>query len=271
MLTPFLHQKTEEHMKILAVGDVYGTEGISCIEKRLRSVRSETQADLVIVNGENCAPGNGMDVRGAQAIFDAGADVITGGNHSLRQLSCHTFLEDQPYVLRPLNFPDAAPGKGYCIYSGVYGYRILVINVQGQIYMNSPVDNPFNGVERLLTRLKGQYDFAVCDFHGEATSEKAAFAACFDGRISAIWGTHTHVQTADERVLPGGSGFISDLGMCGVEDSIIGTRAEQVVKYYKTHVRTRYEAAEGKTVFCGCLFDIDPSSGRCLSVKRIRV
>ncbi|MBE6578463.1 MAG: TIGR00282 family metallophosphoesterase [Ruminococcaceae bacterium] len=271
MLTPFLHQKTEEHMKILAVGDVYGTEGISCIEKRLRSVRSETQADLVIVNGENCAPGNGMDVRGAQAIFEAGADVITGGNHSLRQLSCHTFLEDQPYVLRPLNFPDAAPGKGYCIYSGVYGYRILVINVQGQIYMNSPVDNPFNGVERLLTRLKGQYDFAVCDFHGEATSEKAAFAACFDGRISAIWGTHTHVQTADERVLPGGSGFISDLGMCGVEDSIIGTRAEQVVKYYKTHVRTRYEAAEGKTVFCGCLFDIDPSSGRCLSVKRIRV
>jgi len=258
-------------MKILAVGDVYGTEGISCIEKRLRSVRSETQADLVIVNGENCAPGNGMDVRGAQAIFEAGADVITGGNHSLRQLSCHTFLEDQPYVLRPLNFPDAAPGKGYCIYSGVYGYRILVINVQGQIYMNSPVDNPFNGVERLLTRLKGQYDFAVCDFHGEATSEKAAFAACFDGRISAIWGTHTHVQTADERVLPGGSGFISDLGMCGVEDSIIGTRAEQVVKYYKTHVRTRYEAAEGKTVFCGCLFDIDPSSGRCLSVKRIRV
>lgn len=258
-------------MKILAVGDVYGTEGISCIEKRLRSVRSETQADLVIVNGENCAPGNGMDVRGAQAIFEAGADVITGGNHSLRQLSCHTFLEDQPYVLRPLNFPDAAPGKGYCIYSGVYGYRVLVINVQGQIYMNSPVDNPFNGVERLLTRLKGQYDFAVCDFHGEATSEKAAFAACFDGRISAIWGTHTHVQTADERVLPGGSGFISDLGMCGVEDSIIGTRAEQVVKYYKTHVRTRYEAAEGKTVFCGCLFDIDPSSGRCLSVKRIRV
>lgn len=258
-------------MKILAVGDVYGTEGISCIEKRLRSVRSETQADLVIVNGENCAPGNGMDVRGAQAIFEAGADVITGGNHSLRQLSCHTFLEDQPYVLRPLNFPDAAPGKGYCIYSGVYGYRILAINVQGQIYMNSPVDNPFNGVERLLTRLKGQYDFAVCDFHGEATSEKAAFAACFDGRISAIWGTHTHVQTADERVLPGGSGFISDLGMCGVEDSIIGTRAEQVVKYYKTHVRTRYEAAEGKTVFCGCLFDIDPSSGRCLSVKRIRV
>ncbi|MBQ8324661.1 MAG: TIGR00282 family metallophosphoesterase [Clostridia bacterium] len=258
-------------MKILAVGDVYGTEGISCIEKRLRSVRSETQADLVIVNGENCAPGNGMDVRGAQAIFEAGADVITGGNHSLRQLSCHTFLEDQPYVLRPLNFPDAAPGKGYCIYSGVYGYRILVINVQGQIYMNSPVDNPFNGVERLLTRLKGQYDFAVCDFHGEATSEKAAFAACFDGRISAIWGTHTHVQTADERVLPGGSGFISDLGMCGVEDSIIGTRAEQVVKYYKTHVRTRYEAAEGKTVFCGCLFDIDPSSSRCLSVKRIRV
>ena len=258
-------------MKILAVGDVYGVAGIACIEQRLRALRNQEGADLVIVNGENCAPGNGMDVRGAEAILDSGADVITGGNHSLRQLSCHSFLGDEPYVLRPLNFPDAAPRKGYCIYSAVYGYRVLVINVQGQIYMNSTVDNPFVGVERLLTRLKGQYDFAVCDFHGEATSVKAAFAACVDGKISAIWGTHTHVQTADERVLPGGSGFISDLGMCGVEESIIGTRAAQVVKFYKTGVHARYEAAEGRTVFCGCLFDIDPQSGRCLSVKRIRI
>ena len=258
-------------MKILAVGDVYGIPGLDCIEKHLRSVRSAYGVDMVIVNGENCAPGNGMDVRGGQAILDAGADVITGGNHSLRQLSCFSFLDDQPHVLRPHNFPDAAPGKGYCIYTGMYGYRILVINVQGQIYMNSTVDNPFNATERLLTRLKGPYDFALCDFHGEATSEKAAFAACFDGRISAIWGTHTHVQTADERVLPDGTGFITDLGMCGVENSIIGTRAEQVVKTYKTHVHARYEAAEGKTVFCGCLFDVDPSSGKCLSVQRIRV
>ncbi len=258
-------------MKILAVGDVYGLPGIACVEQRLRAVRNEEKVDLVIVNGENCAPGNGMDVRGAKALQDAGADILTGGNHSLRQLSCHTFLEDEPYVLRPLNFPDMAPGKGYCIYSGLFGYRVLVINAQGQIYMNAPVDNPFVAVERLLNRLKGQYDFALCDFHGEATSEKAAFVACFDGRISAIWGTHTHVQTADERVLQGGSGFISDLGMCGVENSIIGTKSEQVVKYYKTGVHARYETAEGKTVFCGCVFEIDPSSGKCLSVKRIRI
>lgn len=271
MLTPLLCKGVNGlSLKILAVGDVYGAAGIACVEERLRKVRAEEGADLVIVNAENCAPANGMDVRGAQAIMDAGADVLTGGNHSLRHLSCFSFLDDQPYVLRPLNFPDAAPGKGYCIYHAEMGYRVLVLNAQGQIFLDATVDNPFCATERLLARLQGTYDFAVCDFHAEATSEKAAFAACFDGKISAIWGTHTHVQTADERVLPGGSGFISDLGMCGVENSIIGTRAEQVVKYYRTHIRSRYEAAEGKTVLCGALFTVDPESGKCISVKRIR-
>lgn len=257
-------------MKILAIGDVYGEQGVACVTERLRRVRAESGADMVIVNAENSAPGNGMDVRNAQAVFEAGADVLTGGNHSLRQNSCFSYLDDQPYVIRPVNFPDAAPGKGYCIFHAAMGYRVLVINAQGQIFMDSPVDNPFCRVERLLNALKGQYDFAVCDFHAEATSEKAAFAACFDGRISAVWGTHTHVQTADERVMPGGSGFISDLGMCGVENSVIGTRAEQVVKYYRTHVRNRYEPAEGKTVLCGALFTVDPSCGRCTAVERIR-
>ncbi len=257
-------------MKILAIGDVYGKAGVSCIAERLRRVRAREGAALVIVNAENCAPGNGMDLHGAEAILEAGADVLTGGNHSLRQTSCFPLLDEQPYVLRPLNFPDAAPGKGFCIFQAATGIRILVLNAQGQIFLDATVDNPFNAVERTLARLQGEYEFAVCDFHAEATSEKAAFAACFDGRISAIWGTHTHVQTADERVLPGGSGFISDLGMCGVAESIIGTRAEQVVQYYRTHVRARYEAAEGETVLCGAVFDILPENGRCISVKRIR-
>lgn len=257
-------------MKILAIGDVFGTAGLNCVSERLRRVRAREGAELVIVNAENCAPGNGMDLRGAKELLDAGADVLTGGNHSLRQSSSFTLLDERPNVLRPLNFPDAAPGKGYCILRVSQGIRLLVLNAQGQVYLDASVDNPFNATERLLEKLKGEYDFAVCDFHAEATSEKAAFAACFDGRISAIWGTHTHVQTADERILPGGSGFISDLGMCGVEDSIIGTRAEQVVQYYRTHVRTRYEASEGKTVLCGAVFDVSPTDGRCVSVKRIR-
>ncbi len=257
-------------MKILAIGDVFGKAGVACAAEKLRAVRAREGADLTIVNAENCAPGNGMDYRGAKALLDAGADVLTGGNHSLRQSSAFQLMEEHPAVLRPLNFPDAAPGKGWCILPSPQGLRILVLNAQGQLFLDATIDNPFNAVERLLEKLKGQYDFAVCDFHAEATSEKAAFAACFDGRLSAIWGTHTHVQTADERILSGGTGFISDLGMTGVEDSIIGTRAEQVVRYYCTHVRTRYEAAEGKTLLCGAVFEISPDGGRCLSVRRIR-
>lgn len=257
-------------MKILAIGDVFGKAGVACVAEKLRAVRAREGADLTIVNAENCAPGNGMDYRGAKALLDAGADVLTGGNHSLRQSSAFQLMEEHPSVLRPLNFPDAAPGKGWCILPVSQGLRLLVINAQGQIFLDATIDNPFNAVERLLEKLQGQYDLAVCDFHAEATSEKAAFAACFDGRISAIWGTHTHVQTADERVLPGGTGFLSDLGMTGVEDSIIGTRAEQVVRYYCTHVRTRYEAAEGKTLLCGAVFELSPDGGKCLSVRRIR-
>lgn len=257
-------------LKILAIGDVYGKAGVACVAERLRSLRVREQADLVIVNAENCAPGNGMDVRGAQTILDAGADVLTGGNHSLRQSMSFSFLEEQPFVLRPLNFPELAPGKGYCILRAAQGVRVLVLNAQGQVFLDPSVDNPFSATERLLNRLKGEYDLAVCDFHAEATSEKAAFAACFDGRVQAVWGTHTHVQTADERVLPGGTGFISDLGMCGVEDSIIGTRAEQVVKYYRTHIRERYENAEGRALLCGAVFELSMQTGACLSVRRIR-
>ncbi len=257
-------------MKILAIGDVFGKAGVACVAEKLRAVRAREGADLTVVNAENCAPGNGMDYRGAKALLDAGADVLTGGNHSLRQSSAFQLMEEHPSVLRPLNFPDAAPGKGWCILPAPQGLRLLVINAQGQIFLDATIDNPFNTVERLLEKLQGQYDFAICDFHAEATSEKAAFAACFDGRISAIWGTHTHVQTADERILPGGTGFLSDLGMTGVEDSIIGTRAEQVVRYYCTHVRTRYEAAEGKALLCGAVFELSPDGGKCLSVRRIR-
>ena len=270
MLTPLLCRRRKTVLKLLAIGDVYGVSGLACAEQRLRRLRDAEGADMVIVNAENVSPANGTDVRGAQALFDAGADVLTGGNHSLRHQSFFSYMEDQPYVLRPLNFPDAAPGKGYCIFHAARGIRVLVLNAQGQIFLDATVDNPFAATEKLLAKLEGKYDFAVCDFHAEATSEKAAFAACFDGKLSALWGTHTHVQTADERVLPHGCGFISDLGMSGVENSIIGTRAEQVVRYYRTHVRSRYEAAEGDTVLCGALFEIDEQSRKCVSVKRIR-
>lgn len=257
-------------MKLLVIGDVYGRAATDFLAKDLRAIRDEAGAEIVIVNAENCGPTNGLDVYGANALFDAGADALTGGNHTLKQLSCHRLLEDNDRALRPLNFPDAAPGKGWCVLTTAEGYRMLVLNAMGQVFMDASIDNPFNATERLLTRLKGHYDFAVCDFHAEATSEKAAFASCFDGRMAAIWGTHTHVQTADERVLPHGTGFISDLGMTGVRDSVIGTHAEQVVKHYLTHVREKFENETGAITVCGAVFTIDPQKGLCTDVKRIQ-
>lgn len=256
-------------MKIIAIGDVYGKAGLACVTKRLRELRERENPDLVVVNAENCAPTNGMDVNGAHALLDAGADVLTGGNHSLQHTASFSLLDDHPYILRPLNFPESSPGKGACIFHAARGIRVLVLNAHGQVYFNNALDNPFNATERVLNRFRGTYDFAVCDLHAEATSEKAAFAACFDGKISAIWGTHTHVQTADERILPNGSGFITDLGMCGVEHSVIGTTPEPVVRFYRTLVRRRFEEAEGEATLRGAVFTVDTSNGRCTSVRRL--
>ncbi len=257
-------------MKCLVIGDVYGRTAAEFVSQSLAVLRKQEQADLIIVNAENCAPANGMDIIGAKLLLDAGADALTGGNHSLKLAFCYPFLEANDRVLRPLNFPDAAPGKGWCVLTTPAGYRMLLLNAQGQVFLDPSVDNPFTATERLLERLKGHYDYAVCDFHAEATSEKAAFAACFDGRMAAIWGTHTHVQTADERVLAHGTGFISDLGMSGVRDSIIGTKPEQVVHHYLNHTFEKYESAEGKLFLHGAVFDIDEPSGKCRSVKRIQ-
>lgn len=257
-------------MKILAVGDIYGEAGLDFAVRCLRTVRESAQADVVIVNAENCAPGNGTDRRSAEALLEAGADVLTGGNHSLRCSNFFPLLEENDCILRPLNFPELAPGKGHCIYYGPQGVRMLVLNAQGQVFMDYSIDNPFTAVERTLNRMKGEYDFAVCDFHAEATSEKAAFLASFDGRISAIWGTHTHVQTADERVTKNGTGFLSDLGMTGVTDSVIGADKEAVVRFYHQHTREKYVNANGECILHGAVFDIDSNTGKCREVKRIQ-
>lgn len=257
-------------MKLLVIGDVYGRPAAEFVSERLRAIKAAEGAELVVVNAENCAPGNGLDMIGGRMLLDAGADALTGGNHTLKFAFCHRFVEEEDRVLRPLNYPDAAPGKGWCILTTAEGYRMLLLNAQGQVFMDPSSDNPFCATERLLSRLKGHFDFTVCDFHAEATSEKAAFAACFDGRMAAIWGTHTHVQTADERVLPCGTGFISDLGMSGVRESVIGTRSDQVVRHYLTHVREKFESAEGEMLIHGAVFTIDPASGSCTGVKRIQ-
>ena len=256
-------------IKILAVGDVFGAPGCEFVRKHLRRIKNLEGADVVIVNGENSHDGNGMDRYEADLLFESGADVITGGNHTFRRYALMDFIEDEPCILRPLNFPPSAPGNGYCIIPVKNGLRMLVISVCGQVFMD-PMDSPFVAVDRLLERLNGKYDFAVCDFHGEATSEKQAFAHVFDGRIQVIFGTHTHVQTADERLTPKGGGYISDIGMCGSDDSVIGVSYATAISRFTDYVRMKGVAEKENISLCGAVFTIDEKTLYCTEVKRIK-
>lgn len=254
-------------LKILTIGDVVGTAAITHLRTHLWSVRSRLAADFVIANGENASDIHGLSHADAEALLDCGIDLLTMGNHTYGRRDLYGFLDNDPRIIRPANFPPAAPGQGYTTVR-IAGWRALIINVQGQIYME-PLADPFDTVERILAREKGDYDFAVMDVHAEATSEKLALARVFDGRIAAIFGTHTHVPTADEQILPHGSGYITDLGMSGPVDGILGTNADAVIAKLRTHMPQRFTVADGPIRACGALFEIDPSTGRCASVKRI--
>lgn len=256
-------------LRILAVGDVFGTPGLEFVRRYLRKIKRLEEADLVVVNGENVHDGSGLDRNDASLLFESGADVITGGNHSFRRYAIFDLLEDEPTVLRPLNFPPDSPGNGYCIVPIKNGLRALVISVCGQVFMD-PVDSPFTAVEKLLESEKGRYDIAICDIHAEATSEKQAFMHIFDGRLQVVFGTHTHVQTADERLTPRGSGYISDIGMCGSEDSVIGVSYETAISRFTKNVRMKGVPESKNIALCGAVFEIDEKTLYCTAVKRIK-
>ncbi len=256
-------------MKILMLGDVVGEFGTRGTAGCLRLLRRETGADIVIVNAENAAPGNGTDPASAQTLLDAGADVLTGGNHSLRRYDFFDMLNENEFVLRPDNFPASAPGKGHTVISGPEGLRILVMSLAGQVFM-SGADSPFAAAERILEQQRGRYDVALADLHAEATSEKLAFAHYFNGRIQVIAGTHTHVQTADEQLLDRGSGYITDLGMCGDCTGILGVKSECVISGFVTGVHKRFEQSESLFAACGAFFTLDTRTRFVTGVKRIR-
>ncbi|MBO4453254.1 MAG: YmdB family metallophosphoesterase [Clostridia bacterium] len=256
-------------LNILAVGDVFGEPGCKFVQKHLRAIKNREKADLVIVNAENAAAGSGLDREEAQLLFDSGADVLTGGNHSFRRYAAFELMEENGCILRPLNFPAGAPGNGSCIVTVKNGIRVLVISVCGQVMMD-PVDSPFYAVDRLLEAEKGRYDVAVCDLHAEATSEKQVFAAYFDGRIKVIFGTHTHVQTADERLTDRGGAFITDVGMCGGENSVIGLTYGSVYERYITNIRRKGIADAENVALCGAVFTLDDNAGYVTGVKRIK-
>ena len=252
---------------VLAVGDVVASAGLEFLQKRLGSLRRLTGADFVVVNGENAA-GVGLTSRQAQDMLDAGADVITLGNHSFQKQEVFSFLDDSGRILRPANFAPQTPGRGWGVYDSRYG-PVLVMNLIGRCGMDFGPDNPFHAADKILKENKAR--FCLLDFHAEATSEKLAMGWYLDGRVSAVWGTHTHVQTSDAGVLPGGTGYITDLGMTGPKHSVLGVKPEQSISMFLGNPRSRYEAAPGPVKLEGAVFRLDKSSGRCLSVEALRI
>ncbi|MBP5289306.1 MAG: YmdB family metallophosphoesterase [Clostridia bacterium] len=253
--------------RLLCLGDVVGPEAALFLRRCLPSFRQKRGCDFVIVNGENAARHNGIDREGVQLLFAGGADVITTGNHAFRQREIRETLDGATGLLRPANFPGHLPGRGWGVYP-VSGVRVLVANVQGTLFMEA-LSSPFDAMEKILAEAAGQYDLAFCDIHAEATSEKIAFARHFDGRLSAVFGTHTHVPTADWQILPGGTGYVTDLGMCGGVNSVLGIAVENAVSRFLDHLPTPYVPAKGEIRATGAYFDLDVDSGACLAVEPV--
>lgn len=260
-------------IKILAVGDVVGEKSVAYLQENLKKYSSSAGADLVIVNGENSASSNGIDPDSAKNLFGAGADVITTGNHVWRKNNIKDYLDTEQKIIRPANYPPHLPGSGYTV-AYAKGYRILVINVLGTVYME-PLSCPFEAAQKILTSEAGKYDAAIIDVHAEATSEKMSIAVYFDEltpskRVAAVFGTHTHVQTSDARILKNGTGFITDLGMTGPDDSVLGIKSAGIIEKLKNKMPARFEVAEGKTTAHGAIFEIDVDTAKTISAQFIK-
>ncbi len=255
-------------MKILFLGDIVGEEAGDLLCRKVWQWRKEYQLSLVIANGENLCTGkgNGLDRDSAIALLRGGIDVLTGGNHTWQKQNLRSLLDEEPCVLRPGNYPASLPGSGEVIVDAD-GYRVLVMNVMGQVYLE-PLSDPFDCVEAMLARHKGEYDLSILDIHAEATSEKAAIAHYFDGRISAVLGTHTHVPTADARILPKGTAFQTDLGMCGPSHSILGVSVDCILHKFRTKLPTLFAPGDGATLCQGVLLTADPAKGCVTAIDR---
>ena len=255
-------------MRILALGDIVGHVAIDYLADKLWAFRSKEKIDFCVANGENATEIRGISAADAEALLGTGVDLITLGNHAFGMKDIYSYLDANEHcIIRPANYPTDAPGVGYTI-CDVNGWRVLCINVSGRVYLD-PLASPFDTVDRILEREDGRYDLALLDIHAEATSEKLAIGRYFDGRIQVMFGTHTHVPTADEQILPRGSGYITDLGMCGPVDGILGTDADAVIHRFRTMMPTRFSVASGDVKAQGVIFDVDESAGKVRSVTRV--
>lgn len=258
-------------MKILWLGDLVGAAARDALCARLWSLRREMGVSFVIANAENTCMGNGngLDRESAQLLLQSGIDVLTGGNHIFAKQNLYSFLDDSDAIVRPANYAASAPGRGYTVQCAEDGTRILVIDVSGRVYMDA-CDDPFVCVERILRAQEGRYDLALLEVHAEATAEKAALARAFDGALCACVGTHTHVQTADARILPQGTAFLTDLGMCGPVDSVLGVKSDCILRKLRTGLPTRFELAEGALSLQGALIEVG-TDGRARAIEAIQL
>jgi 2',3'-cyclic-nucleotide 2'-phosphodiesterase len=257
-------------MRLLFLGDVVGRPGRRAIGAVLPRMVAREGVHLVVANCENAAGGKGIDADSAEELHDAGVDVLTSGNHVWQHGGIVDYMAQNPRLLRPLNFPAGVPGIGCTVHSTTRGSGpVGVINLIGRVFM-APADCPFRSAERAVEELRAKTPVIFVDMHGEATSEKVAMGRFLDGKVSAVVGSHTHVQTADESLLPGGTAYLTDAGMCGPEPSVLGVKTEQVLRRFLTQMPTRFEVAAGPVLVQGALIDVDAASGRATAIRRVQ-
>ena len=255
-------------INILAIGDVVGSIGCNFLKAKLPALKKYKDIDIVIANGENSADGNGITPASAQKLFEAGVDVITTGNHAFRRNEMYEMYDSHPYIIRPANFPrGTTPGKGICTLD-MCSYSVNVINIMGTAFMES-LDCPFRTADRLIEENPAKIN--IIDFHAESTGEKRAFGFYLDGRVSAVFGTHTHVQTSDETILPGGTGYITDVGMSGPVNSVLGVKPELIIAKLRDKLPVRFEIASGDCKINAVIFNINEKTGKTVSVERIEI
>ena len=254
-------------MKILAVGDIVGESGVKKLKEQLPKIKKEKNIDFVITNGENSASGMGITEKNFNNIIEAGTNVITMGNHTWGKKEIFKFI-DNPKLLRPANYPKGVPGTGLGIYE-CNGKKIAVMNLMGRVDINILTENPFIMASDMVKEIQNKVDIIIMDFHAEATAEKIAMARYLDGKINILFGTHTHVQTADEQILPNGTAYITDLGMTGPKNSVIGMDIQASIKRFETTLPEKYKLAEGECIMNAVIFDIDDETNKVTKIERI--
>ena len=257
-------------VKLLFIGDIIGKPGRQAVSRELHRLVDRYMVDLVIANGENAAGGFGITEETANDLYKCGIDVLTSGNHIWDKKESVAFVNREEKLLRPANYPEGAPGRGSGLFTTAGGARVAVLNLEGRVFMNN-LDCPFRTADREIGRLQAETPIILVDFHAEATSEKTSLGWYLDGRVSALIGTHTHIQTADERILPGGTAYLTDAGMTGSIDSVIGVRKEEAITKFLSQLPKKFEVAKNNLRLNAVVISVDEGSGKAVSVERINI